>query len=394
MNKLKIIIFEGSLQPPVFINRLMDGLAKEGHDIYLLHFGTTSISPQKNLHYISLGSSKNNFHLILQSLRYAYETGIKEVINTSKKITEGNRENLQKRNLKIILDKIQPDLIHVQWPSLLNTLVEVLNERKYPVVLSQRGYQINVKPFVDHTYFKKLATILPKLSGFHSVSKAISLRGDSIWNSSAKNDEVIYTGLDLEDFSFRENYFKNKKLKFLSVGRPHWKKGLHDAIHACAILLKKNIEFEYVIVGGIGNEEILFLTNFYKLEKSVKILGKLSKKEVYELMSGSDLLIVSSIEEGIPNVLVEAMALGVPVVSTACGGVEELIEHDKLGWVVPSRNPEALAAQIEKFISLPDHSIEIVRRAARLKVEKQHSYERMLKGMESLYRKTIGRTEI
>ncbi len=390
MNKLKIIIFEGSLQPPVFINRLMDGLAKEGHDIYLLHFGTTSISPQKNLHYISLGSSKNNFHLIFQSLRNAYETGIKEIIDTSKKIAEGNRKNLQKRNLRVILDKIQPDLIHVQWPSLLDMLGEVLNELKYPVVLSQRGYQINVKPFMDQSYFKKLAAIFPKLSGFHSVSKAISFRGDSIWNSPAKNNEVIYTGLDLDKFTFRENYFRNKKLKFLTVGRPHWIKGLPDTIHACAILQKKNIEFEYVIVGGIGNEEILFLTNFYKLEKSVKILGKLAKKEVYELMSGSDLLIVSSIEEGIPNVLVEAMALGVPVVSTACGGVEELIDHNKEGWVVPTRNPEALAAQIETFSSLPDHSIETVRKAARAKVEKQHSYQQMLKGMEKLYNKVIG----
>ncbi len=382
------------MKPPMFIRRLMEGLAKEGHDIYLLHFGTTSILPLKKMHFISLGSNINNYQLILQSLRRSSELNYYAVFETMKKIAGGNKKILQKRNLQVILDKIQPDLIHVQWPSLLDTLGEVLNEGKYPVILSQRGYQINVKPFMDQFYCQKLATIFPKLSGFHSVSKAISIRGDSIWHSPAKIDEVIYTGLDLEEFTFRENYFRNKKLKFLSVSRPHWIKGLHDVIHACAILAKKNIDFEYVIVGGKGNEEILFLTNFYKLEKKVKILGKLPQKEVYDLMIGSDLLIVSSIEEGMPNVLVEAMALGVPVVSTACGGVEELIDNNKEGWVVPSRNPEALAAQIEKFSSLPDHSIETVRRAARSKVEKQHSYEQMLKGMESLYRKTIGRTEI
>ncbi len=391
---LKVIIFEGSLQPPVFIRRLMEGLAEEGHHIYLLHFGDNIKSPLKNMHYISLGSSKNNFLLMIQSLRIALKTDFHAVFKTLKKISECNRKNLQRRNLKVILDEIQPDLIHVQWPTLLDMLEEVLNEQKYPVILSQRGYQINVKPFVDHTYFQKLANIFPKLSGFHSVSNAISLKGDRIYDSDTKLDEVIYTGLGLEDFTFRENYSRNKKLKFLSVGRPHWIKGLHDTIHACAILIKKNIEFEYIILGGRGNEEILFLISKYNLEERVKILGKLPQKNVYDLMIESDLLIVSSLEEGMPNVLVEAMALGVPVISTACGGVEELIDHENEGWIVPTRNPEALAAQIELFNSLPNHSIETVRRAARQKVEKQHSYHQMVKGMESLYTKTLGRIEV
>ncbi len=386
---LKIIIFEGSLQPPVFIRRLMEGLAEEGHSIYLLHFGATIHSSINNLSYISLGSSQNNFLLIFQSLRNAFKYNSFTVFSTLKVLALGNRKNLQKRNLEVLLNELKPDLIHVQWPALLDVLEEVLMEGKYPVILSQRGYQINVKPFVDYNYLQKLAGIFPKLSGFHSVSKAISREGDKIWNSPAKLDEVIYTGLDLQSFEFEENYSRSKKLKFITVGRPHWKKGLHDAIHACSILQKKNIDFEYTIVGGRGNEEILFLRNMYKLEKRVKILGKLPQKKVYELISESDLLVVSSVEEGIPNVLVEAMAIGIPAISAACGGVEELIEHDKEGWVVPTRNPDALAAQIEAFTYLPDDSIETVRKAARQKVEKQHSLRQMVKGMENLYRKTI-----
>ncbi|SOC78562.1 colanic acid/amylovoran biosynthesis glycosyltransferase [Salinimicrobium sediminis] len=391
---LKIVVFEGSLQPPVFIRRLMEGLAEEGHSIYLLHFGG-NISPSKeNLKYLSLGSSQNNIQLIFQSLKIAFDYNIFATFFTFKKIVLGNRKNLQKRNLKVLLNELEPDIIHVQWPALLEVLEEVINEGKYPVVLSQRGYQINVKPFVNNSYFQKLSSIFPKLSGFHSVSKAISQEGDKIWNSPAKLDEVVYTGLDLQGFQFQENYSRNEKLKLITVGRPHWKKGLHDAIHACAILFKKDVEFEITIIGGKGNEEILFLTNMYKLEERVNILGKLPQKKVYELMTEADLLIVSSLEEGIPNVLVEAMVLGIPVISTSCGGVEELIAHDREGWVVPTRDPAALAGQIELFTTLPEESIEIVRKAAREKVENQHSSNQMIRGMESLYKKVLQRSKI
>ncbi|HKJ48212.1 MAG TPA: glycosyltransferase family 4 protein, partial [Christiangramia sp.] len=112
------------------------------------------------------------------------------------------------------------------------------------------------------------------------------------------------------------------------------------------------------------------------------------------LMLASHILIVSSIEEGIPNVLVEAMAYGIPVISTDCGGVSELIEHKKEGWLVPSRQPNALADEIAIFRQLPDEEVGKVRENARRKVEEQHSYEKMLEGMENLYQKTMAKSEI
>ena len=386
---LRIIIFEGSLQPPVFIRRLIEGLIKAGHEVFLLHFGNDKKSGINNLHYISLGNSRNLIFLIFQSLRYAFNEGFAAVRETFKIITAGNKKNLYKRNLCLRLKEIKPDVIHVQWPAFLDVLEEVIEEGKYPVILSQRGYQVNVKPYVHPAYFKNLEAVFPKLSGFHSVSKAISERGDEIWTSAAKVDNVVYTGVDLNTLAFKNDYSKNKKLQILTVGRPHWKKGLHDVVSACGILSRDEINFELTIIGGIGNEEILFLKHFYNLEDKVKISGKVPMDIVYKLMSESDLLVVSSIEEGIPNVLVEAMALGLPVISTSCGGVEEVIQNGIQGWVVPTRDPVALADQIRYFYSLPHHEIEMVRKAARQKIEDQHSYGQMIEGMESLYIRTI-----
>ena len=374
--------------------RLIQGLAEKGHKVYLLHFGPLRRSNVKNLKYISIGSSTNNFQLVLRSFKLSSAFNISTFLSTANKIFERDKKELKKWNLKLILEHINPDIVHVQWPSLLETLNDVLTEQKYPVILSQRGYQINVKPFVDDIYHKKIAHYFPKLSSFHSVSKAISKRGDLIWNSSSKVDAVIYTGLNLFNFNFQNTYTRDKKLKLILVGRPHWKKGLHDVILACAILKKKNIEFELNLVGGIGNEEILFLINRYNLQNNIILKEKLPQNEVYELMLASHILIVSSIEEGIPNVLVEAMAYGIPVISTDCGGVSELIEHKKEGWLVPSRQPNALADEIAIFRQLPDEEVEKVRKNARRKVEEQHSYEKMLEGMENLYQKTMAKSEI
>jgi colanic acid/amylovoran biosynthesis glycosyltransferase len=102
-------------------------------------------------------------------------------------------------------------------------------------------------------------------------------------------------------------------------------------------------------------------------------------------MAEAALLLMPSLDEGIPNVVVEAMAIGLPVISTDCGGVPELITNDKEGWLVPIRNPQALAGAIEYFLGLSLNKVEEVRLAARKKVEEQHNEEQMVKGMEDLY---------
>ncbi len=95
------------------------------------------------------------------------------------------------------------------------------------------------------------------------------------------------------------------------------------------------------------------------------------------------------LEEGVPNVAVEAMALGLPVLSTDCGGVSELIEDGVSGWVVPTREARAMARAILGFMELPLGKIEEVRINARKKVEAQHSEEEMVMGMEGLYREVL-----
>jgi colanic acid/amylovoran biosynthesis glycosyltransferase len=106
-------------------------------------------------------------------------------------------------------------------------------------------------------------------------------------------------------------------------------------------------------------------------------------------MSSADVFLLPSIEEGIANVAVEAMALGCPVISSNCGGMEELISHQKEGWIVPVYDYKAMAAQIIEFSKLDSEYIQSIKHAARLQVDQQHTEMKMVEGMMELYNRVV-----
>ena len=389
MKPLKIVIFDGSFKTTAFINRLVKGLAVR-HEVYILGFNVELPQKLEGVHYVPLGSNQNKILFAMTTLKYAIQsTSIKKFFGTVRKLIEVDRHHLQEQNLRFVLNKIEPDIIHLQWPSVIPWFEEVIIQQEIPVVLSQRGAQNNVQPFVDEENFKYLQRWYPKINGFHSVSKRITVNSNKIWSSPKKIDRVVYTGLPLTEFTFEKDYRVSDTLQLLSVGRTHWKKGYDYALHTCKILKEKNIKFHYSIIGGAGDEELQFLLSDLGLQEFVSLEERLPEVEVFKRMKEATLFLLSSVEEGLPNVAVEAMALGLPVLSTDCDGVPELIEDGVEGWLVPIRDPAAMAQGVVNFSNLSLEQIQKVRTAARKKIEIQHTEEEMVSGMEALYYEVI-----
>jgi len=382
---LKIIIFDGSFKTTPFINRLVQGLS-EKHEIYILGFNENVSKRLKNVVYVPLGSNQKRVRFVYSSLGFGFrKEGLKGLFKTLRHIFKGERKLLQQENLNFALEQIKPDIIHLQWPSVLPWFEEVLLNQEVAVVLSQRGFHSNVRPFVNEANFDYLQQWFPKISGFHSVSKAISAKGDTIYKSANKIDRVVYTGLSLANLKFYKEYQPQERLTILSVGRSHWIKGYDYALQSCKLLKDEGLDFSYTIIGGAGDEELQFLIYDLGLADTVVLKGRMPQQEVFDCMKNSSVLLMPSIEEGIPNVVVESMALGLPVISTNCGGVSELISNGKNGWVVPVRDPRAMADAIRMFSQTTVEDILAIREAARKKVEVQHTEEQMVKGMEGLY---------
>jgi glycosyltransferase involved in cell wall biosynthesis len=105
-------------------------------------------------------------------------------------------------------------------------------------------------------------------------------------------------------------------------------------------------------------------------------------------LANTDVYVISSLSEGLPLTLLEAMAAGVPVVATAVGGIPEVIDKAKSGWVCPPNNPEALADAMRQALLAPD--LATIGARGRAAAKKSFSIQRMARDYEDLYHVLLG----
>ena len=211
---------------------------------------------------------------------------------------------------------------------------------------------------------------------------------------------VHYLGIDSQKFTYtaRSSPKPSERLKAISVGRLVEKKGFRFSIEAVAKIAASRPEILYSIVGdGPQRESLHNRIADLGLKEKVRILGWKSREEVVTLMAEADLFLAPSVkssdgdQEGIPVVLMEAMAIGVPVISTFHGGIPELVENGRSGYLVPERNVDALAVAIDRAMCRPQERDRFTR-AARARVEKDFDARHQNKRLLDVYRKlTDGR---
>ena len=384
---LHIVIFDGSFETTAFIRRLIKGMLKNDIQISVLGFNEQLPNKIDGVNYIKLGSNQSKWGFI-KTCVCANPFSISTYLN----VLKGNRKALQQKNLQIAIKKSNPSIIHVQWPSLLPWLETVLKEKTIPIVLSERGSQVLVKAKTDPDFRQALLQYYPQLSGIHAVSKHIKQTSKKIFQHNVAT-QVIYSGVNITDWPFTEVKSKpyQDPVRFLSVGRPHYIKGYAYALQALAQLKEQGINFTYTLVGGT-NEEFTYLVQQYQLTAQVTILGKLSISQVKAYYTQSDVLLLPSVSEGVANVAIEAMAVGLPVISANVGGMPELITHRATGFLFESRNPLSLKKVIETFLSLSPQQIKLLIESARLKIAHTFTEEKMVLDMVQFYRSVLTKT--
>ncbi|WP_165244799.1 glycosyltransferase [Paludisphaera soli] len=175
----------------------------------------------------------------------------------------------------------------------------------------------------------------------------------------------------------------------LTVGRLDVQKGLPDLLEAVERVGDGPAPWRLAIVGdgpmrGWLDAQVAERSG---LAGRVVVLGR--RDDVPSLLRSADLLVHAAHWEGMPNVVLEAMAAGLPVISTAVEGVEELVIPGRTGRIVPAGDPPGLAAAI--FEALTDREIERSQgKAGRLRVEAEFSTRRMVARYEELWSKVLG----
>lgn len=166
----------------------------------------------------------------------------------------------------------------------------------------------------------------------------------------------VFNGISMEGFPPRAMVPGPPRI--ISVGRYVEKKGFGDLIRACAMLRDRGLEFTCEIIGGGPLEEQLRAqVEAAHLTGVVRLLGPRAQSEVRRRLAGADLFVLACVPEAdggsdnLPTVIMEAMACGVPVVSTRLAGVPEMIESGRDGLLVAPRDPEALAEAMQQLLS-------------------------------------------
>ena len=396
---MKIGIYAGTIPPPVFINNLVNGLADKNDTVIL--YGKAS---ERNYKFSSPAIIQRKvpvtkLGIILYSI-YALSklvTMQPQLYLTIVKMLRQNSTNwiqFLKSSCRVMppfLDNL--DIFHIQWAKTLVQYPEFIEKLKCPVVLSLRGAHINYSPLSDKVLAQKYMKYFPMVTGFHAVSAAISLEAQK-YGADPKKITIIPPAVKselTEKWAVEKSTQIDDELKIISVGRCHWKKGYTYALDAMALLKKKDVQFHYTIIaGGRDQENILYQIHDLGLNECVSFINdKLSHDEVLKKVSKCDLFLLPSMEEGISNAVLEAMALGVPVISTDCGGMGEVIRNSENGFIVPIRDAASMADTIRKFIDMgKTYKINIIKNA-RETIIQDHLISHQVDQFKSFYSKIV-----
>ena len=205
--------------------------------------------------------------------------------------------------------------------------------------------------------------------------------------------ERVYNGLDLDRFRYDAPIMRPRRI--VAIGRLIEKKGFDHLIDACGLLRDTGCDFECRIIGmGPEEESIRKRIEERGLGTHVSLSGPLPQHDVRrELEEATVFAAPCTIGEdgdrdGVPTTLIEAMALGVPCVSTDVTGIPELVRHEETGLVVPQRDPKALAEAIGRLL---DRSGERIRLsiAGRQHVEDLFDVRKSTRRLREIFRKAV-----
>ena len=252
------------------------------------------------------------------------------------------------------------DLVHCHFGPNGISAVELkdIGAIKCPVVTQFHGYDVSsyVRDNGESVYRK----LFQEGDLFLCVSECIRTRVLA-WGCDEHKARVHHTGVKVTQIPFapRANC-PDQAPRLLSVSRLVEKKGLEYGVQAAARLVQDYPQLEYTIVGdGPERQALTRMAQELGIDGNVRFVGAKTRDEVAAMMAQAHILLAPSVqahsgdEEGIPVVLMEALASGLPVVSTTHAGIPELIFSGVSGLLAPERDPVALANHVQRLLTHP-----------------------------------------
>jgi len=288
----------------------------------------------------------------------------------------------------------EPDIVHLGFSGIGVALADVwplLGD--VPLVVSCRGSAELVQPLLDPTRGPALRRLFARTDVIHVVAAAV---GEAVVALGADPGKVrvVRPAVDLDRWRVRPPVAYEGPVRLVSVGRLVPAKGLDDLFAAVAILRGSGLDVTLTVIGDGPHRDPLRLRAARSgLDGAVDLVGRRTPDEVAAALAEAHLLVSPSWSEGISNGVLEAMASGVPVVSTDVGGMGEVITDGVDGWLVGAGRPDQLATAIRQAVEGPDHLAAVVANA-RARVESEFGLARQSAAWLAIYGGTSGGIEV
>lgn len=260
-----------------------------------------------------------------------------------------------------LLDKGPYDVIHCQFATLTFIGAVVIPKVGTPnakLVVSCRGHDISaymkeVSESIHSQIFAAGDIFLPNCNFFQNRLLKLGCPAEKI--------TVLRSGIDCDRFIFKPRYPKaGEPIRIITTGRLTEKKGIEYSIHAIAKLIAAGNSIEYYIVGdGPLRKHFQQLIHSLNLDHSVKLLGWMQQQELIDKLDRSHIFLSANVtaadgnQDAPVNTIKEALAMGLPVVSTFHGGIPEVVEDGISGFLVKERDADALAEKLQYLIDHP-----------------------------------------
>lgn len=313
--------------------------------------------------------------------------------NTNKFYKINNAIKLSK-----VIKKEGIDLIHSHTPFAGTFLTRIAGKLSgIPVITHAHARDcLNPNPLV-----KRLEIFLNKVSSRLACNKIIAVSNaikEAFVNQGHEESkiEVVHNGIDLKKSKSERNpeelreepNIKYGQKVIGEVGRLCKQKGQHILIKAAPKVIKKFSDTCFVLVGEDLEQGGQYKKNLIAITKKIGVRNRFIftgyRDDIEDLLDTFDLFVLPSSMEGLPVVILEAMAASAPVVATSVGGNSEVVIDGETGTIIPPENPEALAEAIIYHLENPEISKEMGQRGYE-RVKKHFSKDKMVKKTFQVY---------
>jgi colanic acid/amylovoran biosynthesis glycosyltransferase len=284
------------------------------------------------------------------------------------------------------------DVVYVPWINSLISRPDLL-QVDAPILVSCRGRMISIDPWSPAHPGRagELRLVFERVDRVHCVSQAI-LEEATAFGLRPGSGEVITPAVDPDVFRPRSGPRSPGPLRVVATGTLSWGKDQESALRGIHRALGLGADFGYTVLGdGPERDRFRFTAGELGLDHRVVMAGQTPPDEVARMLRDADVFLHTSSSEGISNAVLEAMASGLPVVTTDAGGMVELVRNEVDGLVVGVRDVAAIGAALHRLVAEPDTRVRLGA-AARDRVVDRFRLDQQLDAFGALLLDTAGAT--